>query len=335
MTITQIAELAYVSRSVVSRVINNRPNVSAEARERVKEIVEKYNYAPNPSARRLAARRSKEILLLVPRPDVQVAANGYWHVLFAGISEACYAAGYTLSLTMMSESMIAQFRDRNRAASHYDGYILCGNEMAERALEIFRNRDTSAVLIGGTYSSSGLSYVDVANVDGGRQAVQYLVELGHRRIGVIPGPERSQAVRWRMAGYLRSLRAAQLPVVSDLKVPGDFTEQSGYRAMRRLMRAEKPPTAVFCMSDAMALGAISAAEAHGLSVPDDVSVVGFDDLPFARFTTPPLTTVQLPVHELGCTAGRSVIEHIEGLRSGPVCERLPVKLVVRRSTAGP
>lgn len=335
LTIDQIAKMAYVSRSVVSRVINNHSNVSDEARERVQRVVEKYNYTPNAAARSLVTSRSYEISLLAPRKDDEVLANAFWPLLLTGITEMCNEHGYLVSLSMVSDKMKHEIRRRILSRSDFDGFVVVGQQVSELVGSALHRKRAASVVIGARPTCSSISYIDAGNAYGGVLAVQHLVELGHERIGVITGVADTQETRERLSGYMRALTAAGIEAPRELQAEGDYSEKSGYEAMKRLLRLTTPPTAVFCMCDAMALGAILAINETGRVVPRDLSVVGYDDLPFSGFTSPPLTTIHQPVFEMGGVAARCVIDQVEGRIREPVTRRLDVTLTVRRTTAPP
>ena len=335
LTIDQIAKMAYVSRSVVSRVINNHSNVSDEARERVQRIVEKYNYTPNAAARSLVTSRSYEVSLLTPRKEDEVLANGFWPLLLTGITETCNDQGYLVSLSMVSGKMKHEIRRRILSRTDFDGFIVVGQQVSELVGTALHRKRAASVVIGARPTWSSISYIDAGNAYGGMLAVRHLVELGHRRIGVITGVADSQETRDRLGGYVHALSGAHIASPRELRVEGDYSEKSGHEAMKRLLALDNPPTAVFCMCDAMALGALLAVRESGLSVPDDISVVGYDDLPFSRYTSPPLTTIHQPVFEMGGLAATCVIDQVEGRLLAPVTRRLDVTLTVRETTAPP
>ncbi len=332
LTIDQIAKMAYVSRSVVSRVINNHSNVSDEARERVQKIVDQYNYTPSAAARRLVTSRSYEISLLTPRKDDEVLANGFWPLLLTGITETCNEHGYLVSLSMVSGMMKHEIRRRILSRSDFDGFIVVGQQVSDLVGPALEKRRAACIVIGALPTSSSMSYIDAGNAYGGMLAARHLANLGHERIGVISGVSDTQETRERLAGYRNALRAARLPIDDRLHVEGDYSEKSGYVSMQRLLALDEPPTAVFCMCDAIALGALLAIRRSGRDVPGDISVVGYDDLPFAKYTSPPLTTIHRPVFDMGGLAALCVIDQAEGRTTSPVTKRLDVSLKVRETT---
>lgn len=331
LNIDDIARMAYVSRSVVSRVLNDRPNVSAEARERVLAVIEKYNYRPSATARSLATDRTFEISILAPRKKDEVFANAFWSLVFLGISEECTRRGYFVSLSMILGEMQDHLNDRIVYGHNFDGYILISNEVADQVVPALRKRNMPTVLIGYDPAFPDLDSVEADNFTGGYRATEHLIGLGHRRIAALMGPLRTQESIDRLDGYKQALLDAGLPVDEALIVEGDYSQRSGWECTPHLLGHTPRPTAIFCASDAMAAGALLALHQAGLSVPRDVCVVGYDDLPNSQYTIPPLTTVRQPIYEIGRHAAAVVIDQIEGVRAAPEHAKLDVELVVRAS----
>ncbi len=331
LNIDDIARLAYVSRSVVSRVLNDRPNVSNEARERVQAVIEKYNYRPSATARSLATDRTYEISILAPRKKDEVFANAFWSLVFLGISEECTKRGYFVSLSMISGEMEAHLNDRIVHGHNFDGYVLISKTVADQVVPALRKRNLPTVLIGHDPAFPNLDSVEGDNVTGGYRATEHLIGLGHRRIAALMGPLHAQESIDRLEGYKQALLDAGLSLDEALIAEGDYSQQSGCELTPHLLGPTPPPTAIFCANDAMAAGVLLALHRAGLAVPGDVSVVGYDDLPNSQYTIPPLTTVRQPIYEMGRHAADRVIDQIEGTRKEPVHTKLDVELVMRES----
>jgi len=331
LNIDDIARLAYVSRSVVSRVLNHRPNVSTEARDRVQAVIEKYNYRPSATARSLATDRTYEISILAPRKKDDVFANGFWSLIFLGISERCIKRGYFVSLSMITEEMEAHLNDRIVHGHNFDGYILISNIVTAQVVPALRKRNLPTVLIGHDPAFPELHSVDVDNVDGGYKATKHLIDLGHQHVAAMTGPLHTQESIDRLNGYHQAHQEAGLPVADALIVEGDYSQQSGYALMQHLLEAHPRPSAVFCTADAMADGALLALHRAGLKTPDDVAVVGYDDLPNSQYTIPPLTTMHQPIYRMGERAADLVIDRIEGNNKEVVHIQLQAELVVRET----
>ena len=335
LNIDDIARLAYVSRSVVSRVLNNRPNVSNEARERVLAVIKEHNYRPSAVARSLATDRTYEISILAPRKKDEVFANAFWSLIFLGISEECIRRGYFVSLSVISDEMETHLNDRIVHGHNFDGYILISKKVAGEVAPILRQRNMPTVLIGHHPDYPDLDSVEGDNFAGAYRATEYLIGLGHRRIAAIRGPLDAQESTDRLAGYKQALHDAGLPLDEALIAEGDYSQRSGCEQTPRLLGLSTPPTAIFCVNDAMAAGVLLAVHRAGLSVPGDISVIGFDDLPNSQYTIPPLTTVHQPIYEIGQRAADAVIDQIEGHRKKTDHVKLGVELVPRESCGPP
>jgi len=330
MTIDRVAELAYVSRSVVSRVLNDHPNVSDEARERVLKVIEEHDYQPNSVARSLATDRSYEISILTPRRGDESLANGYWPLLYSGIFEQCLERGYFVSLSMVSPEVEAKISDR-AADTRFDGYMLITREVTEIVEDVLRERDVPSMLIGHNAEWEGLPSLDIDNTSGGYKAGAHLCELGHEDIGVILGNPQLKETADRREGLRTALEDAGRTVPDEHVAIGDYSQESGHEIVQHWIAEASLPTALFCASDTMAMGALLALHEHEYDVPEDVAVVGFDGLPASQYTVPPLTTIRQPVYEKGKKAADMLIDEIEGSDSATTHKELEPELVVRKS----
>lgn len=331
VTIEEIAHLADVSRSTVSRVLNNHPSVRPQVRERVLEVIRTHNYAPNAAARSLASSRSRVISVVIPRSAAQIFTDPFFALALQGISEACLACGYFLMLSMVTTEHEEGFYNQVLRGQHFDGVLMMSSDIDDPLLPRLRRDGVPLVLIGQHPYLEGIVSVDVDNREGARNAVNHLIGLGHCRIATISGPLQMTAALDRRDGYKQALLAAAIPISAELQAEGDFTQEGGYTAMQRLLALPSRPSAVFVASDMMALGALRAIADAGLRVPDDVAVVGFDDLPGAVYASPPLTTVHQPIGEMGAMAVRMLIDQIEQREPAQPLVLLPTSLAVRVS----
>lgn len=344
ITITQIAELAFVSRSVVSRVLNNHPNVSAEARERVLEVIQKYDYHPSSTARSLATRRTYEICIVVPRWHNEVLASGFWSLIFLGIAEKCAERGYhgTLSAIATTDESLENKSvrqphgaDGDLILNHkYDGFVLMHDEVLERVYPIVHEMNLPAVAIGHPQQSLKINSIDIDNQKGAFLATQHLTQLGHKRIALVTEDSSRQESISRRAGYTQALELANITFNESLIISGRYSEKEGYLATQHLLNLPAPPTAIFYASDSMAHGGLLALYEAGLKVPDDMAVMGFDNLPASQFTIPPLSSIHQPVYQKGAEAATMLIDLIEKKRTGVTNINLPPELIVRRSCGG-
>lgn len=331
MTIDKVAELSHVSRSVVSRVLNDHPNVSDAARERVLEVIEKYDYRPNSVARSLATNRTHEVCVLAPRRKEDALANGLWPLLHSGILERSLDRGYVASLSMLAAETQDVISEQLVNGQRFDGYILLTQEVSDCVVPALGDRDVPIVLIGHNPNHPELSSVDVDNYDGVHKATSHLCDLGHERIAAIWGHAGIKESADRRAGYRDALREAGRDVAEAWMAVGDYSQESGYEIMRRWLDEGFEPTALFCASDTMAMGALLALHQAGVAVPQEVAVVGFDDLPTSAYTFPPLTTVRQPIYEEGEQAAGLLIDQIEADDPVVMHVDLDPELVVRES----
>jgi LacI family repressor for deo operon, udp, cdd, tsx, nupC, and nupG len=320
-----VASAAKVSVATVSRTVQRPEMVSEQTRRRVYEAIEALGYTPNAQARNLRTSRTRLVIALVP--DI---ANPFFSEVIRGMEQVAHESGYSVLLgdTQSSRAREQAYADMV-AARQVDGLItlmrhlpklpMSGRLPIVNACEYVKNRDITSVR--------------VDNVGAAKAAVEHLLTLGHRRIAFVSGPADSPISVDRQRGYEAALKRAGLAPNPALIAPGDFSMESGVRAIEYFLAQKRRFSAVFCSNDEMAIGAMRALAMHGFAVPGDVSVVGFDDIRFARYTSPPLTTIAQPKNELGREAMRMLIELLND-PSTPVLKRvLSADLVVRGSTA--
>jgi LacI family transcriptional regulator len=328
VTIAAIAEEAGVSVPTVSRVLNRRSDVAPGTRERVERLLRESGY------RRRGGRTEATGLIDLVFNDL----DSPWAVeIIRGVEDAAHAAGVGMVVTAIHHeaSSTRQWLTNLRSRAS-DGAILVTTNMDPLLHEELRELQVPAVVI----DPAGVPDLDVPTIgsnnwSGGVSATKHLVDLGHRRIAHVSGRPSLWCSRARLDGYRAELQSAGLPADPRLVVEGDFDFESGFRAARRLLELADPPTAIFAGSDQMALGVMEALRRARLSVPEDVSVVGFDDLPFVRWLSPPLTTVGQPLVSMGRLAVHTVMRLVRGERLESTRVELGTTLVVRESTAPP
>lgn len=330
-SIDQVAELAFVSRSVVSRVINNHPNVSDEAKKRVLEVIKKYNYKPSSVARGLATNHSYEIGILAPRRCDEALANGFWSLLHLGIFEECIQKGYFVTLSPISTDIGAKINEHILDDKRLDGYILLTQEVTDFVIDKINERDIPMVLVGHGPGNSNLNSVDIDNFSGAYKATNHLIELGHEHIGIILASLKMQESTDRLEGYKKAMEDAGLSV-SDSHISIDnYSQKHGFDTIKDWIDKKLDFSAVFCTSDTLAMGALLALDRENISVPEEIAIVGFDDLPFAQYTIPPLSTIRQPIYNKGKRAASLLINQIEGKSEEVVHENLKPKLIIRES----
>ncbi|MET7400577.1 LacI family DNA-binding transcriptional regulator [Dactylosporangium sp. NPDC005572] len=326
VTITAIARQAGVSVPTVSRVLNGRSDVSPSTRERVEELLREHGYR-----RRASRKRPSAGLIDLVFDDL----DSPWAVeIIRGVEEVAHSTGIgTVVSAIHGQPASARQWLQNLRARATDGVIFVTSDVTPPLhAELRRLAIPLAVIDPAGVPALDVPTVGATNWAGGLSATQHLLSLGHRRIGFIAGPTRLLCSRARLDGYGAALAAADLRIEPELVQPGDFHHESGCAGADALLALETPPTAIFAASDQMAFGAFEAVRRRGLRVPDDVSVVGFDDLPESRWTSPPLTTVRQPLTEMGLLAARTVLRMAAGEEIETPRVELATELVVRHST---
>lgn len=327
-TSADVAALAGVSRTTVSFVLNGRDvQISPATRQRVLDAARQLDYHPHASARQLAGGRSQAIGLVLRQSAEQIAADAFLSESLRGLSTAARAAGFRVLVESADAEHGYAELARSRGA---DGLVVSGPRSVEPELASLVEEGFPIVLQG-SLANLDVPSVDVDNVVGARRAVEHLIGLGHRRIGCITNaPLEYTAAADRCEGYRQALAAAGIGYDESLVVEGGFDAPSGHRAARQLL-ATRPVDAIFVASDVVAIGAITAIRDADLAVPEDISIVGFDDIPIAAYLDPPLTTIRVPAYELGQAVGRALLDRIAipGFHTRTL---LPTELVVREST---
>jgi LacI family transcriptional regulator len=331
-TLEEIAKLAGVSRSTVSRVINDQPNVRQQVRERVWQIVRETGYQPHAAARSLVTRRTRIVGVLIPEAVTTLFTDPFFLHLLRGITHTCNSQRYQLILSLFNDPAGPEAVYRRVVRScHLDGVVVASAREDDPLIARLGNDRVPFVLVG-RHTDDCVSYVDIDNIAAARMAVEHLIRLGHRRIGAITGPLNMTSGTDRLKGYRQALEAHRLPLEDALVVEGDFSEASGSAAAHRLLALSV--SAIFAASDSMAVGALKAVREAGLQVPHDVALVGFDDLPLASAVQPPLTTVRQPIERLGSMAADLLLNLLENPPDGQAPAHhivLPTKLIVRDS----
>lgn len=329
LRLEDIGRLAGVSRSTVSRVINDQPNVKPDVRERVRDVIRRTGYTPNVAARSLVSRRSGVIGLVIPSRVHALFEDPYFGRLIQGISAASNQSGNTLSLFLFQTAdEESSLYPRVVTSGFLDGLIITATRMADPLLARMVGGEIPIVMVGRP-DAEGISYVDADNRGGAQMAAAHLCSLGYERIGLLGAPVSTTAGVDRLNGFIEGLALQGRALHPSLRVDGDFSETSGYRAMKELI--PRRPEAVFVASDTMAVGALRALREAGARVPDDVALMSFDGLPASEKSVPALTTIRQPVTDTGARAVRMLNDLITGEAIAPVVEILPVELVVRDS----
>ncbi len=333
ITSFDVAKKSGVSRTTVSFVLNNVPGISISdaTRQRVLQAAKELNYHPDSSGRKLASGKSYTLGLVLRQSSEQVFADALLPQVLLGIEQAASAQGYQVLLKAL-EPQDGNGYMRLVNENHVDGIILSGPRQDET--EIIRlHREGLPIMLMGQLPESSLPFVDIDAVDGSTRAVRHLLEAGHRRIGLITNAALEYtSAQQRRIGYLQALQEAGIEEDEVLMQEGTYTPASGFKAMQALLQVSPPPTAVFVASDVVCLGAILAIKHANLSIPRDIAVVGFDDIPMADFYDPPLTTIRIPSYGLGWAAGERLVRLVQGEVLDQEGVLLESELVVRKSS---
>ena len=330
-TSTDVAQLAGVSRATVSYILNNVSHfhVPEETRQRVLEAARQLNYHPNAAARSLVQQQTYTLGFVLCQTPERLSKDAFLPAFAMGIRSVTSAAGFKLLLEAVEDVTRPDAYMRLVHESHIDGIILSGPRSDDLQLPQLRAINFPVVLIGRLLGTD-FSYVDVDNVAAAQKAVEHLISLGHKRIACITSsPLEYTASADRLQGYRQAVHLHGLSFDEALIRIGDHWE-AGFEAMHSLLELSYPPSAVFVASDVVALGALRAVNTAGLSVPQDLAIVGFDDIPVAEHISPPLTTVHVPAQELGRTAAQMLLEIIQTGKSVPPII-LETELIVRES----
>lgn len=329
VTINTIALEAGVSVPTVSRVLNGRSDVSPRTRERVEQLLQQHGYR-----RRVSRQSGRASLIDLVFNDL----DSPWAVeLIRGVEDVTHAAGVgTVVSAVHRRSVATKQWLQNLRARASDGVIFVTSELTPPVYSELHRLGIPVVVVdpaGG--ATMDVPTIGATNWAGGLTATEHLVSLGHRRIGFIAGPKRLLCSRARLDGYRAALEAVGVSVDDNLIRQGDFLHESGFTGAGALLDLPEPPTAIFASSDTMALGAYEAARLRGVRIPGDLSIVGFDDLPESRWSSPPLTTIRQPLSEMGMLAARTALRLARGERIETPRVELATDLVVRDSTAPP
>jgi DNA-binding LacI/PurR family transcriptional regulator len=327
-SIKDIARLANVSHSTVSRALHHSSLVNAETAERIRRIAADSRYRPSAVARSLVMRRTNTLGVVVTS-----IADPFVAEVVGGIEETANVHGYSVILANSNGDaqreidVVRSFEERR-----VDGIVVTSSRVGAAYAPLLAQIQVPVVLLNSQHPCQPVYAVMIANLDASRQAVRYLLELGHRRIAYVGDRFGRESDTERFSGYRATLDDAGIPFQPEFVMHGDGMPEGGAQAMDRLLGLPELPTAVFCYNDMTAIGALKSIRVHGLHVPGDISIVGFDDLYLAQYLEPPLTTMRQPKHEMGRMATDTVLQLLAGAEP-PRCVEVPGELIVRESTA--
>jgi LacI family transcriptional regulator len=328
-TIRDVAREAGVSPATVSRYLNGNIELPAETAGRIDAVSKRLDYRPNLLAKRLSLGSSETIGLVTPE-----IANPFFAALAAAAEAEARRAGFSILLSSTGGDLEMEAASIDRlAARHVDGLLVLTNRVDDGRLRDLIDGRTDVVVLDEDVPGARVTRIFVENEAGSRDATRHLIAAGHRRIAHIGGPEQLLSTEERFAGFARAMAEAGLEVEDGLVRFGPYERAHGRDATRAIL-ANGRPTAVFTGSDYIAIGVLEELAAHGLSVPGDLSLASFDDMPFADLLSPPITTVRQPIEALGRLGIRTLLAQIRGEETPPI-QRLPTELVIRRSVGPP
>jgi LacI family transcriptional regulator, repressor for deo operon, udp, cdd, tsx, nupC, and nupG len=328
--IKDIASLAKVSPATVSRVLSSPELVSKKTLNKVKKIIDEMGYRPNRIGASLRTRKSGNIMAIIP--DITNPVNAG---IIRAIEQGAQSAGYSI---LLGDTQGLLERERHYAdlvtSGQADGILLFCSRMPFKVDSNMPLAGQIPPMVNANESMDNDEVVQVAvdNVAAAKTAVNYLIGEGHKRIAAITGPSDIPSSNERLQGYFDALQEASIDIDSDLQMAGDYTVDSGINCAEQLLLLRKRPTAIFCFNDEMAIGVMKLLKKQGFLIPEDISVMGFDDIHYAEYVTPALTTVHQPLHEIGTTCINLLLEQLRGNYVVPGKQFLPFELKVRAST---
>lgn len=332
VTIKDIAHIANVSHTTVSRALNDKSRIRNETKEKILAIVRELNYQPNFIARSLVMRRTKTLGLVIT-----TIANPFYTELALGIESTARSLGYNIILSFTHSDLSIESGSINMLRSKgVDGIIFSSAHIDDPNIVKLAEEEFPMVLVNRrTYHPTvkeKVDYVGVDNILGGYLAVEHLIKLGHRKIGVIGGSSESSVGFERLEGGKKALEAYGLEPMTNYFLEGDFLKESGYRGGMQFLKMDLPPSAIFATNDYMALGLYQAVIEKGLKVPEDIAIIGFNDIEFTAMKGVELTTIAQKKYEMGTIAVRALVERIEGKKTGSTMEIfLEPELIIRKS----
>jgi DNA-binding LacI/PurR family transcriptional regulator len=330
ISIKDIAKMAGVSHSTVSRALRGHPLINKETAEKIRRIAEESGYRASAVARSLVTRQTRTVGTVVTSIADPFAAG-----VVSGIEDAANDRGFSVILAISNADPEREVRVvRSFEERRVDGIIVTASRAGAVYTPMIEQMRIPIVLLNNQHPSEFVHSVMIANVDASAEATGYLIELGHRRIAYLGDRNGGQSDTERYSGYRRALEQANVPFLPELVVHGDGKPEGGIRAMAQLLALPEMPTAVFCYNDMTALGALRQARAQGLRVPQDISLIGFDDLYVAQYMEPPLTTVRQPMRQMGRMAMETLLHLLAGSESIHSV-KVPGELIIRASAAAP
>lgn len=332
VTIADIAKKAKVSKMTVSRVLNNHKHVAGATAERVKRVMSELEYHPNLVARSLSSQRTMTIGVVIPKTE-KLFLDNYIAQVLSGVTDIAQENNYQIMLIPVSHPG----KDNGDYLKYvrsklFDGLILLKAKVNDSNLSALAESGFPYIMVNYRKFGDSYNFVDSENVKGAEYAVEHLYGKGHRKIAFVAGSMDEINARDRFKGYRNVLEKHSLPFREEYVIYGDFNRETAYENSKKLLDLADRPTAIFCSDDYMALGVIEQIKNHGLSVPKDIAIVGFDNIEIGEFSKPALTTVNQPMYEIGKSSIEALLALIKNVRKNPIRIMLRTELIVREST---
>lgn len=330
-TIADIAKKANVSKMTVSRVLSGKGQVAKETRKRILAITEELGYHPNLIARSLASKQSMILGVIIPKIEHMFLDN-YIAQILSGVTDVALQNDYRIMLCPI-EPKPDQSQDYLRVARSklLDGMILLKTKSGDPNIPVLAEIGFPFVLVNHKRYSNAISFVDSENIRGAKLAVEYLYKAGHREIGFVAGSLDETNGKDRFKGFQDAMKEHGLPINNDWIINGDFKKDVAYQESEKILSGTALPSAIFCSDDYMAIGVMEKIKEKGLSVPADISIIGFDDIELAEYVKPALTTIRQPIYNLGRASAEVLLNLIKDQAKSPIHKLLNVELIERES----
>lgn len=326
-TIKEVAERAGVSIATVSRVFNNSSVVVEETKQRILLAAEELQYVPNHVARSLITRKTESIGMVLP--DLY---GEFFSELIRGVDERIQFENYHLVVSSSHNKRVEIQAALQTMSGRVDGLIVMSPDVDAKTLNINLPSQLPVVLLNCSVDDHSRDSINIDNAGGAYNIVKHLIQHRHSRIAIIRGPESNNDSTLRYNGFLRALEEAKIQHEPVLEFAGDFTEEAGYKAAKQWIMLKNRPSAIFASNDTMAIGAMTALQENGISIPDDIAIVGFDDIPISRYIHPKLTTVHISINAMGIQAAEMLLHAIQNPEDHQTQQKIvPTQLAIRES----
>lgn len=330
LTIAEIAKLAGVSTATISRVLNGKSDVNEKTRRRIQRIIKRYGFTPHALARSLSLKKTNNLGVIIPHTADYLFSSPYFAELIRSFGQQVNSCSYRLILSTTSEERSSSEVYNELLYGAVDGLLVLDVRVGDERVCWLKGAGIPFALVGQDPKAEGISFVDSDNEQGAYQATKHLIELGHEEIFLMNGPRGHWVSQSREQGFRRALKEVGLSPSGIFYSP--FTIEAGFALAQEVFKRSRRDFGLLAASDLQAFGAINALKQLGLKVGDQVSVIGFDDIPLAQFFDPPLSTVRQPIWQIGQEAAKALIRRVESPESEPIRRILPTELIIRNST---